>query len=108
MTPNQFTKISEWQNETFPSATALSKVSHLKQEVSELFDELAKFEDGQLNEDDLKTEFADCFILLYGAASSFGLTLFEINECINAKHNINLKRKWGKPDENGVVNHIKD
>lgn len=52
-------------------------------------------------------EFADCFTLLFGAASSYGMSYNDILNCIEDKMIINKKRKWGKPDENGVVNHIK-
>jgi len=108
MTPKQFTTVTEWQKATFGEATSLSKLSHLQQEVKELFDSICLYEDGEPNIDDVRMEFADCFILLYGAASSFGLSLFEINKAIGDKMTINKQRKWGKPDANGVVNHIKE
>ncbi len=53
-------------------------------------------------------EFADCFILLFGSAASDGMTYDDIVDAINKKMEINLNRKWGKPDENGIVNHIKE
>lgn len=53
-------------------------------------------------------EFADCFILLFGADHSYGMSYEDIKECINAKMHVNKMRSWGQPDKNGVVNHIKD
>jgi len=109
MTPKQFIKITEWQKQTFGESTALSKAYHLRDEVIELLDSLVMCEDGiAAFEEEAKKEFADCFILLYGAAAAFGLSLYDINQIIAEKHAINLKRKWGKPDANGVVNHIKE
>ena len=52
-------------------------------------------------------EFADCFILLFGAAAADGMSYTDICSCIEEKMKINYKREWGEPDENGVVNHIK-
>ncbi len=97
----QFESISKWQNETFGEATALSKIAHLKQEVKELKKDLKKDSPAK------KYEFADCFILLFGAAASDGMSYEDICNAINEKMEINKSRKWGKPDENGVVNHIK-
>jgi hypothetical protein len=52
-------------------------------------------------------EFADCFILLFGAANSAGMSYQNIIDAINQKMEINYQRKWGKPNEDGVVNHLK-
>ena len=103
MTQEQFTEITEWQNATFGQATALSKVAHLAQEVIELNDALHK-ED----EPNVGPEFADCFILLFGAAASHGMDYNDILNEIEWKMEINKQRKWGTPDANGVVNHIKE
>ena len=101
MTPNQFERITKWQKETFGQSTALSKISHLYEELIELVDDI---ESNRLSK---KLEFADCFILLFGAASADGMTYSDIVDAIDEKMSINYKRKWGKPNENGVVNHIK-
>jgi hypothetical protein len=103
MTKEQFEAISEWQKETFGQATALSKIAHLKQEINELECELNQFN----NPTGTLMEFADCFILLFGSAASYGMNYEDICEAVNAKMNINIKRSWGEPDLNGVVNHIK-
>lgn len=104
----QFEEIVQWQKETFGQATALSKMHHLGQEFKELIDAL-------LDEDHLidtskrratRMEFADCFILLIGAAASDGMTYDDIHKSIEEKMRINRNRKWGNPDKNGVVNHV--
>ena len=104
MTEEIFNSIMQWQNETFPHATALSKVVHLTSEVEELRMELIT-----QNNDPKVThlEYADCFLLLMGSAASYGMTFQDICEVINKKMGINKKRKWGNPDKDGVVNHVK-
>lgn len=104
MTEIQFNEITEWQKQTFPDATALSKIAHLKKELPEL--------EEALKEGWEKTarfmEFADCFFLLFGAAAAAGMSYADIVEAIDQKYSINKSRKWGKPDENGVVEHIRE
>lgn len=96
-----FEKITKWQDETFGESTSLSKLSHLEQEIKEL-----KADIKVLNID-FRLEFADCFFLLFGAAHKEGLSFEDICNALNEKLEINKKRSWGKPDEDGVVNHIK-
>lgn len=95
-----FNEISTWQRETFGEATTLSKLAHLNEELCELVDDITKNSPGK------RLEFADCFILLFGAAAQDGMTYQDITDCINEKFAINKTRKWGKPGANGVVNHI--
>lgn len=101
MTKEQFILITEWQRKTFGAATPLSKIAHLAEELQELVTDLKENNLGK------KLEFADCFILLFGAAASDGMSYENICNAIGEKMSINYQRKWGKPNENGVVNHIK-
>lgn len=109
MTEEQFNSITKWQNETFGQATTLSKIAHLAEEMQELVDSIKDIDHTVDNgkERAKRLEFADCFILLFGAAASDGMTYRNIIDCIDEKMVINKNRKWGKPKENGVVNHIK-
>lgn len=102
MNERQFNEITEWQRNTFGQATALSKIEHLKEEVKELEADVAS------NATDKRFEFADCFILLFGAAACDGMTYYDILSAIDEKMIINRSRKWGKPNDKGVVNHIKE
>jgi hypothetical protein len=102
MNKEQFETVTKWQQETFGKATPMSKMSHLAEELIELINDLKE------SAPDRRLEFADCFLLLFGAAASDGMSYEDICNCIDEKHQINLKRKWGTPDANGVVNHIKD
>jgi NTP pyrophosphatase (non-canonical NTP hydrolase) len=78
-----------------------SKLAHLKQELEEVADPDLSFASRRL-------EFADCLLLLFGAAHAAGMTYADITEAISHKMEVNKKRKWGKPDADGVVNHIRD
>lgn len=99
----RFSKIEEWQKKTFPNATANSKCHHLVEEVKELLKET----EGEINRHTFGEELADCFILLIGIASHAEFDYIDVMKAIDAKLKVNRKRKWGKPDENGVVKHVK-
>lgn len=102
MTKQQFEEITKWQKETFGQATTLSKLAHLSEELTEL--RLAI----DFDKSDKKLEFADCFFLLFGAAAADGMTYDDICKAISEKFEINKQRKWGKPNADGVVNHIRE
>jgi len=101
MKAKQFKEITEWQKETFGKATAKSKVIHLLDEVLELKNDLDN------NNPDIRLEYADCILLIYGSAHANGMSYEDICSAVDEKMKINKSRIWGKPDENGVVNHIK-
>ena len=122
-----FNQVTEWQNKTFPNSTALSKATHLYEEVQELMIALNDLQiagvarDKSDQEDEIlnvivygkkfqeaQMELADCFILLFGLAQKMGLNFQHLQAIISTKHKINLLRKWGKPDANGVVKHVKN
>jgi len=102
MTEELFNEVTKWQKETFGEANSLSKIAHLSEELSELSYDLV------YKKPDVRLEFADCFFLLFGAAKANGMSYQDICSCIKEKFEINKKRKWGKPNSNGVVNHIED
>ena len=109
-------EIMEWSDATFGEGQRNPAIlHHLSKEVAELIEALKKFqqEDSISNivksEQNLKQlffEYADCFMLLLDSASHMGLTFDILYEYTKRKLEINRNRKWGKPDENGVVEHI--
>ncbi len=101
MKEQQFNEITQWQKETFKQATSLSKIAHLDREIQELSGDLL------IKAPDRRLEFADCFLLLYGAAHADGMTYEDICSAIQEKFEINKSRKWGEPNEKGIVEHIK-
>lgn len=102
MREKQFEEITAWQRKTFPGGDTESKIAHLREEVEEL-STAVHFGYGDVV---VGEEFADCFLLLFGAASAYGFTYKQICDAIDRKMDINKKREWGKPDKNGVVKHI--
>jgi len=97
MTEQLFNEITTWQSETFPNANAFSKACHLRQEVEELIIDL------ESDNPNRRLEFADIFLLAYGAAKADGMTFQDCIDAVKEKFEINKKRKWGKPDSNGVI-----
>jgi len=117
---NLMNNISEWSDSTFgDSQRNPAIVYHLKKEVNELIDALNELNTlgcdvsigiGEFGRqvDKTKMEFADCFMLLLDSAHHFGITADELLTLTHQKLLINKNRKWGKPDQNGVVEHIRE
>ena len=112
-------KVGAWSDSTFgPGDRALPIAYHLKKEVDELIEAL-KLADSMLKDESVnpeayrrqrvavKYEYADCLMLLLDSARQDGLTAEELRIFTERKLSINKFREWGKPDENGVVEHIK-
>lgn len=100
MTEEIFTKVTDWQAETFIKGTVLSMLTHMagefpSGEIRELIEDILA------GNPDKRLEWADCFILLDGMSYN------DINDCVLEKMEINKLRQWGAPDKNGVVLHTK-
>ena len=106
--------IREWSDATFGDGQRNPAiVYHLKREVPELIEAIKIYANkvhlGEECSGDVHKvgyEFADCFMLLLDSASHFGLTAGNLLWYTEEKLKINKAREWGKPDENGVVEHI--
>jgi NTP pyrophosphatase (non-canonical NTP hydrolase) len=113
-------EISEWSDNTFGELQRNPAiVHHLKKEVDELIQALdythllgidESVGAGEFGRQLSKTkmEYADCFMLLLDSAHHFGLNAENILELTREKLGINKARKWGKPDVNGIVEHIRE
>src|SRR3970040_2755373 len=112
MTKEQYIKITSWQNETFKEANSLTKIKHLSEEIDELNIALIqqqRFRQSHTHIDnikEIKSNLADCFILLFGIAATEGMSFEDVTTCIDEKMKLNYTRKWGQPNEEGIVNHI--
>jgi len=96
--------IKQWSDDTFGlGRTGRPIAHHLKKEIDEVIDAI---DNSGYNR--VKFEIADCFILLLDVASHEGISVGEILDASEEKMEINKKRKWGEPDENGVVEHIEE
>lgn len=86
-----------WANATFAADGGYRGpgiVAHLAKEVAELAE----------NPRDME-ELADCMLLLFHLAHQNGGNL---QAAIARKLEINKRRKWGKPDAQGVVEHVRE
>ena len=91
-------QVTEFADKTFGNpGNPLPPLHHLKGEVDELIEA----------PNDIY-EYADCMILLIQSAMRAGYRMNRLFDACEEKHEINKKRKWGEPDENGVVQHIKE
>lgn len=94
--------INQWADQTFGAdRSPMAPIHHLKKEVLELIEAYDKLDHRAIG-----LEFADCFILLLNGAAKYGLLAEDIFDLIDRKMEINQSRKWSKPDENGVSQHI--
>jgi predicted house-cleaning noncanonical NTP pyrophosphatase (MazG superfamily) len=92
-----FLEVGQWAVSTFTQATPESWCKHLQKEVAELAEDPSDLE-----------EIADCMILLAGLAHKQNYTPQDLRQAIREKLEINKKRVWGKPDKDGVVEHVRD
>jgi hypothetical protein len=91
-------EITTWADSTFGgNRKPKSVIAHLAKEVMELYDDPTDL-----------SEYADVLILTLNAAKLAGYDVNLLVLGIEAKMIINKQRKWGKPDNNGVIEHIKE
>jgi len=116
---NLMNDISEWSDKTFGDGQRNPAiVYHLKKEVDELIEgfktlynlldnpSMNEYSNVQIGR--IKMEYADCLMLLLDSVHHFDITSIELLELVRIKLEINKKRKWGIPDENGVVEHLEE
>jgi NTP pyrophosphatase (non-canonical NTP hydrolase) len=94
--------IVEWSTATFGDrqTSAIPVLHHLEKETAELIEALEKH-------GNYKEEFADCFMLLIESAKTCGIETDELIVLTHEKLKKNKKRKWGRADDKGVIEHIK-
>jgi len=111
--------IKQWSDDTFGSnRTGKPIAHHLKKEIDEVIDAIEVLEKSIFETKDdvrevywkghtrVKFELADCLTLLLDVASHENINVSELLDASEEKMEINKNRKWGEPDENGVVEHI--
>jgi Protein of unknown function (DUF550) len=89
--------IGIFTDKTFGASTPESKARHLSEEALE----------AAADPSDI-IEWADCLILLLDGVRRAGYSTQDLYDAVQRKMEINRNRKWGAPDENGVVRHIRD
>jgi hypothetical protein len=115
-------EIKKWSDETFGKyRNGSPMINHLKREIDELINAMGDYHRGIYSNsvergielrnkkiDRIKMELADCFILLFDSAAHEQININGIVNAIKEKLEINKKRKWGRPDENGIIEHISE
>jgi len=90
-------KISEWAiSEGGPKTTTEGLYKHLCEEVRHL--------DGNFYD---AMAYADVLILLMALAKRHKYSMEELQQAVEAKHNINVARIWEEPDQDGIARHRK-
>lgn len=87
-------EVAAWADETFPGQTTDAKCAHMIEEAKEVRD----------NPGD-ELEIGDVFLLLCHIAHRAGVNPLT---AARKKLAINRVRKWGTPDADGVVHHVKE
>jgi len=112
--------IQVWSDETFgKERTGKPIAHHLKKEIDEVIEAIDNFHKDRPYGKDKESlellrhrrkrvlfEIADCMMLLLDVAAHEQYTFKLIMMAVEDKLEINKRRKWGEPDENGVVEHI--
>lgn len=112
---NLMNKTSAWSDKTFDNgqfnrSRCIPISYHLQKESKELTEALLDFANHPTIEMrmNVNKEYADALILLVDSANHFGLNADELLTVAFNKLEENKTRTWGTPDENGVVEHIRE
>lgn len=89
-------ELGDWCDQTFPNSTPATILRHFKDEAKELLD---------ATDAETDQEIADCIMLLLHLAHKRGISA---RDAIRDKFEICKRRKWGPPDEHGVVRHVQE
>ena len=93
-----FRGIHEWSTQTFADERLPDVLAHLLHEVRE-----------ELIPDPYEIdEYADVYLLLLDALAHAGFEYCALILAAQTKLEINKKRKWGKPNAQGFVEHLRE
>jgi NTP pyrophosphatase (non-canonical NTP hydrolase) len=103
-----FKDIHEWQEEVFPTQTAIGKSNHLQREAKELTEALIAYNvtPNEENYRNLKMEFADVLLLTFSCAGKVDFDLEDLIDFCIEKFNMVRLRTWGELDKDGVPPHL--
>jgi NTP pyrophosphatase (non-canonical NTP hydrolase) len=108
------TDVKEWSDKQFGPRNGWGIAHHLRLETGELIEALHDIYSSpytipsdELSEK-LKYEYADILILLIDSAAHEGIDMETLILYSQKKLEINKTRKWGNPNENGVIEHIEE
>lgn len=91
-----FWRMTDWAEQNFPQRTNHSILTHMRREIDEI----------EAHPDDIE-EWADVLLLFMHGMRERGINSTQLTHALEEKFAKNQARKWGKPDEHGVVEHVK-
>ena len=102
--------VADWAERTFPEATLETVLKHLRREEDELAEAVGE---------QVGPELADCWMILahlHRLADRAAAYLVEraldegldLAEEVKGKMAVNRARRWGEPDADGVVEHVRE
>jgi len=104
----------EWSDQTFDEGNfhndrSLPLCYHLGKEAKELGESVQSCLSypSEENISRVTEELADCQLLLLDITAHMGFTANQLISFSVAKHEVNRLRKWGAPDADGVVEHVR-
>jgi NTP pyrophosphatase (non-canonical NTP hydrolase) len=105
--------ISQWADGAFgKNRSPIAKMHHAKKECDEVIEALAKndpdFMSRIIRDVSYRNEIADVFMIMFDVCAILKISSRELEKMIWQKLEINKTRKWGAPDENGVIEHIRE
>lgn len=96
-------EVSKSTSSLYPNErTSLALSNHLQKEAVEL---IQAIKSGV--ENDIYEELADCLILILNIATKYEIDANKLTKNVKDKLENCKKRKFGDPDENGIIEHIK-
>ncbi len=113
-------EVGSWSDDTFGSGQRSPAIlHHLAKEIPELLNAIGDYDRGandtRVNVSEMmelhrkmRFEFADAFMLLLDAARKRGFMAEDLIQVTKLKLEVNRRRKWGKPDKNGVIEHLRE
>lgn len=93
-------EICAWQKQTFGHLrpdSLRSTLKHMRKEIDELLEDPCDLE-----------EYADLLILLFGCLGDINRSFSDLLRAVMFKMEKNKKRKWGKPDKDGIIEHVRE
>ncbi len=99
---------AEWSRATFGADAERGPAGPLKHLAKEAVEALEAWERPQWNLDEVRSEFADCLLLLLDASRRAGLSPLDLVRAGAEKHKVNLARRWSKPVDGQPVEHVRD
>lgn len=97
-----------WSRATFGGDRERGPEGALKHLAKEAVEALEAWEKPQWNVDDVRSEFADCLLLLLDASRRAGMDPLSLVRAGAEKMRVNKARKWSKPVDGQPVEHVRE